>query len=317
MANAVLPTVASSPPVAGPKPKRRPKVKPKRQNLAGWLFVGPVILGVLFFQLAPVAASLAVSLTNWSGLNQPKFLAFDNYKELFTADDTFWPSLKNTVVFTVAVVVLTIGIGLALAVLCNQKVKGIGIFRTLYYSPAVTNVVAIGFVWFWLYDPTNGLFNSTLKTVGIDGPAWLSDTKTALIAVIIVAIWQGVGYPMVILLAGLQSIDQSLLEAATVDGASAWRRFWSVVVPLLTPSLFFLTITQFITSFQVFGIIYVMTSGGPNNATSVFIFHIYEAAFGHGRLGYASAMGWVLFVIVGVVTAVQWKLEKRWVHYDN
>ncbi|WP_410791860.1 carbohydrate ABC transporter permease [Kribbella sp. C-35] len=317
MANAVLPTVAPPPDIAGPKPKRRPKAKLKRQNLAGWLFVGPVILGVLFFQLAPVAASLVVSLTNWSGLNKPKFLAFDNYKELFTADDTFWPSLKNTVIFTLAVVVLTIGIGLALAVLCNQKVKGIGIFRTLYYSPAVTNVVAIGFVWFWLYDPDNGLFNSTLKTVGIDGPAWLSDTKTALIAVIIVAIWQGVGYPMVILLAGLQSIDQSLLEAATVDGASAWRRFWSVVVPLLTPSLFFLTITQFITSFQVFGIIYVMTSGGPNNATSVFIFHIYEAAFGHGRLGYASAMGWVLFVIVGVVTAVQWRLEKRWVHYDN
>ncbi|RZT27551.1 carbohydrate ABC transporter membrane protein 1 (CUT1 family) [Kribbella sp. VKM Ac-2569] len=317
MTNAVLPTVSPPADVDRPKPKRRTKVKPKRQNLAGWLFVGPVILGVLFFQLAPVAASLVVSLTNWSGLNKPTFLGLDNYKELFTADDTFWPSLKNTVIFTLAVVVLTIGIGLALAVLCNQKVKGIGIFRTLYYSPAVTNVVAIGFVWFWLYDPDNGLFNSTLKTIGIHGPAWLSDAKTALIAVIIVAIWQGVGYPMVILLAGLQSIDQSLLEAATVDGASAWRRFWSVVVPLLTPSLFFLTITQFITSFQVFGIIYVMTSGGPNNATSVFIFHIYEAAFGHGRLGYASAMGWVLFVIVGVVTAVQWRLEKRWVHYDN
>ena len=317
MANAVLPSL-SPPAVEGDPPvRKRVKVKPKRQNLAGWLFVGPVIAGVLFFQLAPVAASLVVSLTNWSGLNSPKFLGLDNYKELFTADDTFWPSLENTVIFTVAVVVLTIGIGLGLAVLCNQKVKGIGIFRTLYYSPAVTNVVAIGFVWFWLYDPDNGLFNSTLKTIGIHGPAWLSDTSTALTAVIIVAIWQGVGYPMVILLAGLQSIDQSLLEAATVDGASAWRRFWSVTCPLLTPSLFFLTITQFITSFQVFGIIYVMTSGGPNNATSVFIFHIYEAAFGHGRLGYASAMGWVLFIIVGIVTAVQWKMEKRWVHYDN
>jgi multiple sugar transport system permease protein len=298
---------------AGTTPRRRRR----RQNLAGWLFVGPVIFGVLFFQLAPVAASLVVSLTNWSGLNQPKFLGLGNYVELFRADDTFYDSLRNTVVFTIVVVASTIMLGLGLAVLCNQKVKGIGIFRTLYYSPVVTNVVAIGFVWFWLYEPDNGLFNSTLKTIGIDGPAWLSDTKTALVAVIVVAIWQGVGYPMVILLAGLQSIDQSLLEAATVDGATAWRRFWSVVVPLLTPSLFFLTITQFISSFQVFGIIYVMTSGGPNNATSVFIFHIYEAAFGHGRLGYASAMGWVLFVIVGFVTAVQWKLEKRWVHYDN
>jgi multiple sugar transport system permease protein len=317
MANAVLPTLTPPAIEDGPPVRKRPRAKPRRQNLAGWLFVGPVIFGVLFFQLAPVAASLVVSLTNWSGLNKPEFLGLGNYRELFTADDTFYSSLKNTVIFTIVVVVLTILIGLGLAVLCNQKVKGIGIFRTLYYSPVVTNVVAIGFVWFWLYDPDNGLFNSTLKTIGIDGPAWLSDTKTALIAVIIVAIWQGVGYPMVILLAGLQNIDPSLTEAATVDGATAWRRFWSVVFPLLTPSLFFLTITQFITSFQVFGIIYVMTSGGPNNATSVFIFHIYEAAFGHGRLGYASAMGWVLFVIVGVVTAIQWKLEKRWVHYDN
>lgn len=317
MVNTVLPTVSPPAEAGRSEARRRTKLKPKRQNLAGWLFVGPVIFGVLFFQLLPVAASLVVSLTNWTGLNSPKFLGLGNYKELFTADDTFWPSLKNTVIFTVVVVVLTIFIGLGLAVLCNQKIKGIGFFRTLYYSPAVTNVVAIGFVWFWLYNPDSGLFNSTLKTIGIDGPAWLSDTKTALIAVMIVALWQGVGYPMVILLAGLQSIDQSLIEAATVDGASPWRRFWSVVFPLLTPSLFFLTITQFITSFQVFGIIYVMTSGGPNNATSVFIFQIYEAAFGHGRLGYASAMGWVLFAIVGVVTAIQWKMEKRWVHYDN
>jgi multiple sugar transport system permease protein len=302
---------------AGVRRGRKSQQKKRRQNLAGWLFVGPVIFGVLFFQLAPVTASLVVSLTNWSGLNQPKFLGLGNYLELFSADDTFYSSLKNTVIFTVVVVFTTIVIGLGLAVLCNQKVKGIGIFRTLYYSPVITNVVAIGFVWLWLYEPNNGLFNSTLKTLGVAGPAWLSDTRTALIAVVIVAIWHGVGYPMVILLAGLQSIDQSLTEAATVDGASAWRRFWAVTFPLLTPSLFFLTITQFISSFQVFGIIYVMTSGGPNNATSVFIYNIYEAAFGHGRLGYASAMGWVLFVIVGAVTAIQWKMEKRWVHYDN
>src|SRR5882757_3283781 len=222
MANAVLSTLTPPAVEDGAPLRKRPKAKPKRQNLAGWLFVGPVIFGVLFFQLAPVAASLVVSLTNWSGLNKPKFLGLGNYRELFTADDTFYSSLKNTVVFTVVVVVLTILIGLGLAVLCNQKVKGIGIFRTLYYSPVVTNVVAIGFVWFWLYDPDNGLINSTLKTIGIDGPAWLSDTKTALIAVIVVAIWQGVGYPMVILLAGLQNIDPSLTEAATVDGATAW-----------------------------------------------------------------------------------------------
>jgi multiple sugar transport system permease protein len=297
-----------------PPPRRGRR---KRQNLAGWLFVGPVIFGVLLFQIAPVIASLGVSLTNWTGLRRPRFVALDNYVRLFTNDDDFYRSLLNTGIFTIATVALSIALGLALAVLCNQKVRGVGIFRTLYYSPVVTNVVAIGFVWFWLYEPNNGLLNSLLRSVGLPAPAWLSDSRVALVAVIIVAIWQGVGYPMVILLAGLQSIDSSLLEAATVDGASAWRRFWSVTVPLLTPSLFFLIITQFIASFQVFGIIYVMTSGGPNNATQVFIYKIYTAAFAEGRLGYASAMGWVLFVIVGLITAIQWRLERRWVHYDN
>ncbi|MFC7620548.1 carbohydrate ABC transporter permease [Microlunatus sp. GCM10028923] len=304
-------TIASEPRA----PRRR--ARPRRQNLAGWLFVGPVIGGVIIFQVAPVIASLGVSLTNWTGLRTPKFLGAENYVRLFTDDPDFYRSLWHTAVFTLAVVVASIAIGLALAVLCNQKVAGVGLFRTLYYSPAITNVVAIGFVWFWLYEPNNGLINAILKGVGLPAPAWLSDTRTALIAVIIVAIWQGVGYPMVILLAGLQAIDGSILEAATVDGASAWRRFWSVTLPLLTPNLFFLSIVQFISSFQVFGIIYVMTSGGPNNATQVFIYKIYSTAFGEGRLGYASAMGWVLFAIIAVITFVQWKGEKRWVHYDN
>ena len=291
--------------------------KPRRQNLAGWLFIGPVIFGVLAFQIVPVVASLGVSMTNWTGLRAPDFLGLDNYIALFTTDARFYRTLLTTTIFTVAMVSLSIAIGLGLAVLCNQRIRGVGIFRTLYYSPAITNVVAIGFVWFWLYEPNNGLINSALRGIGINGPAWLSDPRTALIAVIIVALWQGVGYPMVILLAGLQSIDRSLLEAATVDGASHWGRFWRITFPLLTPSIFFLAIMQFISSFQVFGIIYVMTSGGPNNATSVLIFEIYEVAFAQGRLGYASAMGWVLFVIVGLVTVFQWTMEKRWVHYDS
>jgi len=302
---------------AGATGTTRRRSKPRRQNLAGWLFIGPVIFGVLAFQIVPVVASLGVSMTNWTGLRAPDFLGLDNYIALITTDTRFYRTLLTTTIFTVAMVSLSIAIGLGLAVLCNQKIRGVGVFRTVYYSPAITNVVAIGFVWFWLYEPNDGLINSMLRGIGINGPAWLSDPRTALIAVIIVALWQGVGYPMVILLAGLQSIDRSLLEAATVDGASDWRRFWRITFPLLTPSVFFLTIMQFISSFQVFGIIYVMTSGGPNNATSVLIFKIYEVAFSQGRLGYASAMGWVLFLIVGLVTAFQWAMEKRWVHYDS
>lgn len=298
--------------------RRRDAERPggRRQNLAGWLFVGPVIFGVIAFQLAPVAASLWVSMTNWSGLSTPDVVGLGNYVELFTRDRQFYGSLRNTVVFTVAVVSLSIAGGMVLALLCNTRMRGIGVFRTLYFSPVVTNMIAIGFVWFWLYQPNEGLINTVLGSVGLPTPAWLSDPRTALAAVIVVAVWQGVGYPMVILLAGLQGIDGQLLEAARVDGAGRVRTYFSITLPLLTPSIFFLVITQFISSFQVFGIIYVMTSGGPNNATSVFIFQIYETAFAHGRLGYAAAMGWVLFLVVGIVTAVQWFSEKKWVHYD-
>ena len=308
------PAAPSLPPTSDQRPTGRGGRKP--QHLAGWLFVGPVIFGVLAFQLAPVVASGGVSLTNWTGLTRPNFIGLKNFVTLFTDDDTFYRSLLHTAVFTVAVVVATIMGGLGLAVLCNQKMAGVRIFRTLYYAPVVTNVVAIGFVWFWLFEPNHGLINSVLGLLGIPGPAWLSDSRTALIAVIIVAVWQGIGYPMVILLAGLQAIDPTLIEAARVDGAGPWRRFWRITFPLLTPSLFFLTITQFISSFQVFGIIYVMTSGGPNNATTVFIYQIYNAAFAQGQLGYAAAMGWVLFAIIGIITAVQWRMERRWVHYD-
>lgn len=298
--------------------RRRDAERPggRRHNLAGWLFVGPVIGGVLAFQLAPVGVSLWVSMTDWSGLSDPVFRGLTNYTEMFTRDPEFFGALRNTLVFTVAVVALSIIGGMVLALLCNTTMRGIGVFRTLYFSPVVTNVIAIGFVWFWLYEPNNGLVNGVLGSLGLPTPAWLSDPSTALAAVVVVAVWQGVGYPMVILLAGLQAIDSSLLEAAVVDGAGPVRKFFQVTLPLLTPSIFFLTITQFISSFQVFGIIYVMTGGGPNNATSVFIFQIYETAFAHGRLGYAAAMGWVLFLMVGLVTALQWISEKRWVHYE-
>jgi multiple sugar transport system permease protein len=288
-----------------------------RRTLVGWMFIGPVILGVIAFQFVPVAVSLYASLTDWTGLSPPEFNGLGNYAELLTRDPLFWLTIRNTVVFTVGSLVLSIAFGLVLALLCNQKVPGIGFFKAAFFAPVVTNAVAIGFVWFWLYQPENGLINGALTEVGIQGPAWLSSNNWAMVAVIIVAVWQGVGYPMIILLAGLQAIPDSLYEAATVDGASSWSRFWRITLPLLTPSLFFLTIMQFITSFQVFGIIYVMTHGGPANATNVYIYQIYQSAFAFGRLGYAAAMGWILFLIVGVVTYAQWKLEKRWVFYGE
>jgi multiple sugar transport system permease protein len=179
----------------------------------------------------------------------------------------------------------------------------------------VSNVVAVSVVWFWIYQPQYGVLNSLLAKVGIEGPAWLSSTTWAMPAVIMVSVWQGVGYPMIILLAGLQGIPHELYEAAKIDGASPWNQFWKITLPLLTPTLFFLFITQFISSFQVFGIIYVMTQGGPANETSVYIYYLYQTAFAFGKMGYASAMAWILFAIIGAVTFIQWKLQKRWVFY--
>ncbi|MBM7783713.1 carbohydrate ABC transporter permease [Tenggerimyces flavus] len=288
-----------------------------RRTVVGWLFIGPVIAGVVAFQFVPVVVSVYASLTDWSGLSAPRFAGIANYLELFTKDPLFYLTLRNTAVFTLGSVVLSVGFGLVLALLGNEKLPGIGIFKAAFFAPVVTNSVAVGFVWFWLYQPENGLINGFLAQANIEGPTWLTSNSWAMIAVIIVAVWQGVGYPMLILLAGLQSIPDSLHEAARIDGASAWSRFWRVTLPLLTPSLFFLTIMQFITSFQIFGIIFVMTHGGPANATNVYIYQVYQSAFSFGRLGYAAAMGWILFVIVGLVTFLQWRLEKRWVFYGE
>lgn len=289
----------------------------RKRTVAGWMFIAPVMFGILAFQFWPVIVSLFVSLTNWSGLSDPVFIGVQNYTTMFTADAEFWNSLRITAIFTVCMVFFSIFFGILLALLCNQKVVGIGMFRVAFFTPVVTNVIAIGFVWFYMFEPRDGLINASLAQIGVTGPAWLAEPSTALIAVIIVSVWQGVGYPMIILLAGLQSIPESYKEAALIDGASSWQRFWKITLPLLTPSIFFLVITQFISSFQVFGVVFVMTAGGPGNATTVFIYQIYQAAFSHGRLGYAAAMGWVLFLIVGIVTVVQLRLEKKWVFYGE
>ncbi len=286
-----------------------------RRNMEGWLFIGPVILGILAFQLVPILVSIYASLTRWDGMNPPKFTGLANYRELLAEDRFFRETLGNTIYFTLGHIPLTIVFALTLALLCNLDLPGISLFRTAYFIPAVSSVVAVSVVWFWIYQPQYGVLNAALAQVGIEGPAWLTSTTWAMPAVILVSVWQGIGYPMVILLAGLQGIPHDLYEAAKLDGAPPWNQFWKITLPLLTPTLFFLMITQFISSFQVFGIIYVMTQGGPANETSVYIYYLYQTAFAFGQMGYASAMAWILFAIIAVVTFIQWKLQKRWVFY--
>lgn len=273
------------------------------------------MLGIAVFQFVPILVSIFSSFTDWDGITSPTFRGVQNYVDL-TRDPFFWTTLRNTVLFTLGVIPLTIAAALGLALLCNARNQSWNsFFRTAYFTPYVTSAVAIGLVWTQLYSP-NGVFNQTLGYFGIHGPAWLTDSKWALVAVIVVSAWQGIGYPMVILLAGLQGIPEILYEAANLDGARAGRRFWSITLPLLTPHLFFVLITQFIASFQVFALIFVLTKGGPGNATNVFIYYLYQNAFTFGRLGYASAMAWVLFFIIGVVTFLQLRLQRKWVFYN-
>jgi multiple sugar transport system permease protein len=287
----------------------------RKQNLTGWLFISPIVVGVVAFQFFPILVSIVASLTDWNGISAPKFVGVKNFSEMFTDDPLFLQTFKNTVYFTLVSIPLTIGIGLVLALLCARPIKGVAFFRTAYFAPYVTNVVAIGFVWFWFFQPDDGVINGLLSQLGIGGPQWLSSSSWAMPAVIMVSVWQGIGYPMIILLAGLQGLPTEYFESAKIDGAGAWQRLRFITLPLLTPHFLFLLITQFISSFQVFGLIYVMTKGGPGHATSVYIYNIYQNAFSYGKVGYASAMAWILFVVIAAVTFLQWRLQKRWVFY--
>ena len=287
-----------------------------QEHVYGWLFIMPVVIGVMFFQFYPILVSVYASLTNWTGLNDPSFIGIDNYIRMFSDDRFFRLTLRNTAYYTLGSIPLSITLAMILALLCNRSMRGVYWYRTAFFAPNVTSTVAISLVWFWLYAPDVGLINWGLSQIGIEGPAWLSSVTWAMPAVIVVGVWQHVGYPMMILLAGLQGVPESLYEAAKLDGATAGQRFRFVTLPLLSPSLFFLLITQFIASFQVFGLIYVMTGGGPANATNVYIHYLYQNAFSFGRLGYASAMAWVLFALIALITFVQWRLQKRWVFYE-
>lgn len=287
----------------------------RRQNLRGWLFIAPIIVGIALFQLIPVLVSVGASFTDWDGLSTPSFIGLDNFVELLSGDPIFLQVLRNTFVFTFVTVPITVVLALGLALLANLDVRGTAFFRTAFFSPYVMNVVAIGLVWYYIFSPTNGILNSFLRMFGIEGPEWLADSFWVLPAIIVVSVWQGVGYPMVILLAGLQAIPKELHEAAKIDGASAWVRLRSVTIPLLTPQIFFVFLAQFIASFQVFGLIYVMTQGGPGYSSSVYIYYLWQVAFAQGRFGYASAMAWLVVVLTVIILGIQWRLQKKWVFY--
>jgi multiple sugar transport system permease protein len=285
-----------------------------RKALIVLAFLGPSLITLLAFSVGPMVGTAWVSLQEWNLIRDAEFIGIDNYRELW-GDDDFRRALRNTLYYLVGYLPLVVAGGLGLAVLVNRRLKGVAIFRAMYFLPVVTSWVVVALLWRWLLNPSDGIVNWLLGRVGIDGPGWWTDRTWAMPSVILASAWKDLGFVMVILLAGLQAIDPTLYEAARIDGAGAWRQLRSVTIPMLTPSLFFVLVISLINGFQVFDQVWVMTDGGPAGASAVVVEQIVKNTFEYGRAGYAAAQSVVLFVIILAVTVAQLRVQKRWVFY--
>ncbi len=281
------------------------------ERFAGWIFIFPALIGTLIFIVIPVICSFGLSFAKWDLLNPIEFVGIANYKEIFS-EQLFYKILWNTVVFAVSTSVFGVIIPLVLACILNSKIRGAEFYKTAYFLPFITPMIVIGVVWEWIFDPNIGLLNHLLH-LHIN---WLYDTHYAMTALIVVSVWKLVGYNMVIFLSSLSGISQSMFEAAKIDGANSFKTFKNVTVPLLSPSIFFVVIITAISSFQIFDLIYLMTQGGPLDSTNVLVYAIYKNAFEYFNVGKASAIAYVLFTIILVLTLVQWNLRKKLVYNE-
>lgn len=282
------------------------------QISAAWLFILPAIAGILVFIIIPIFFSFGLSFAKWDLLNPVEFVGFDNYKEIFT-EPLFGKILLNTVIFAFATSIFGVIIPLILAAILNSGIRGSEFFKSAYFLPFITPMIVIGIVWEWIFDPNIGLLNKVLQ-VHIN---WLYDPHWAMPALIIVSVWKLIGYNMIIFLSSLSGISNSMFEAAKIDGANPVETFFFVTIPLLSPSIFFVVIITAVSSFQIFDLIYLMTQGGPLDSTNVLVYAIYKNAFEYFNAGKASAIAYVLFVIILVLTLIQWNLRKRLVYNET
>jgi multiple sugar transport system permease protein len=300
-----------------PFARHRPLTLTQREEIDFYIFASPWILGLIFLFGGPILASLSISFTGWTGVSAEslEWIGLENYQALFN-DKLFWVSLRNTFFYAFGSVTTGVVLALVIAVLLNQNVPGTSIFRTIFYLPSITQGVAIAIMWAWIFNPQVGLLNYGLSFLGIKGPAWLASQQWALPALVLMSLW-GIGGAMVILLAGLQGVPQSLYDAAKIDGAGLWGQFRHVTLPMISPALFLVVVTSTVASFQIFTNVAVMTQGGPGTATMVYVYYLYLNAFTYFRMGYGSALAWILFVVVSILTWLQFKGSTRWVYYEG
>ncbi|MEZ4865739.1 MAG: sugar ABC transporter permease [Caldilineaceae bacterium] len=283
------------------------------ETRSGYLFILPNFLGFLIFSLFPIVFAAYITFTEWNLAKPPVFVGLQNFVSLYN-DPLFWKTLGNSAYYTFVAVPTGVFVAFWLAMLMNRKMWGVVFFRTVYFLPQITLTVAAAVVWSWLYHPELGLFNYLLGLIGIEGPRWLQSTTWAMPAIIIMGNWQGIGFAMLILLAGLQGIPGEYYEAAEIDGANGWQRLRYITLPLLTPTIFFVVVTSLIGAFQGFDQFYVMTNGGPAKATTTLVLYIFQNGFTFFKMGYGAALAFMLFLCILVITLVQWWLADRWVY---
>lgn len=288
----------------------------KRQNLWGWILISPLVLGLSLWVVFPMGLSFYTSFTRWDMLGKPEFIGFLNYVKIFTEDELFLKSIRNTMLFTVMTVPMQMVVSLAVALLLNSHIRGKGVFRTIFYLPTLIPIVVSSIMWIWMFNNQYGLINYFLNTIGLDKVKWLDSPNMVLPSFSIMNIWN-VGNIIVIFLAGLQGIPTDLMEAVEIDGGGSWHRFRYVILPMLSPIILYNMIVSMIKCLQLFVEPYIMTGGGPVNSSLSFVLHIYNNAFKYGKMGMANAMAWVLFILTMIISLIIFKTSDHWTYYEG
>ncbi|MGQ9629425.1 MAG: carbohydrate ABC transporter permease [bacterium] len=285
------------------------------ERIAGFVCASPGFFGLIAFTLGPIIAALFFSFTEYDVIRPPTFVGLENYREMLTGDELFWKTLGNTAFITATGVPLSMISGLLLALILNNDIRGMALYRTVFFLPSVVPVVANAVLWLWLFNTQYGLINITLRALRLPAPPWLTSEQWSKPAIVIMRLW-ATGQGMIIYLAGLKNIPSQFYEAAEIDGAGIWAKFRHITLPMLTPTLFFTSTMGIIAHFQVFTEAYVMTQGGPADSTLFYVYYLYSSAFGWFKMGYACAMAWILFIVILIVTLIQFRMARYWVTYE-